>query len=205
MSTVSPKVSPAVGTTACINPHRLIQHCMSSGAPPAGDGTADAPGAKVNASIEADFFRGGRLSVASAGLQLGTWNVEGFTEAKLVELQMHMKSYGIDLLCLQETHKPKSEYTVTEEGFPLIFSGASADDVNETVGVGFLISPRLRRSVVGFRQASSRMASLKLRVVGDKILVCSAYAPHSGKPPSERQTFFQELNTFLGSLSCHGP
>eukprot|EP00959_Pyramimonas_sp_CCMP1952_P145021 3036134-Pyramimonas_sp.AAC.1 len=49
------------------------------------------------------------------------------------------------------------------------------------------------------------MASLKFRVKGGKIVICSAYAPHSGKPPEDRQHYFQELTQFIGSLSCHGP
>eukprot|EP00959_Pyramimonas_sp_CCMP1952_P144964 3034829-Pyramimonas_sp.AAC.1 len=49
------------------------------------------------------------------------------------------------------------------------------------------------------------MAPLKLRVRGGKIAICSAYAPHSGKPFVDRQAFFSDLAGFLGSHSAHGP
>ena len=33
-----------------------------------------------------------------------TWNIEGFSLAKLVILEYYMDLYNIDLICLQETH-----------------------------------------------------------------------------------------------------
>jgi hypothetical protein len=63
----------------------------------------------------------------------------------------------------------------------------------------------MRRSVIGFVQASSRFASLKLRVEGGKINLITAYAPHSGYPYAERQRFFTELGDFENKLSAHGP
>jgi hypothetical protein len=67
---------------------------------------------------------------------------------------------------------------VTPEGFLLILSGSAEEDTSETAGVGFQVAPSARRSVIGFCQASSRMASLKIRVRKGKIVfwysVCAA-------------------------------
>ena len=52
---------------------------------------------------------------------------------------------------------------------------------------------------------SCRQASLKLRVPGGKMVICRLYAPHSGKPFDERQTFFQASAEWMNSLSRHGP
>ena len=62
----------------------------------------------------------------------------------------------------------------------------------------------IRRSVIGFLQASPRYASLKLRVSGGKIVITSAYSPHSGKPYSERQAFYDELAAHIAKQSFHG-
>ena len=126
------------------------------------------------------------------------------TEAKLVTLQTYMQKFKVGMMCIQETHTCKSSYFVSDEGFLVILSGASGD-VHDSAGVGFIVAPWLRRSVVGFCQASSRMASLKLRVQGGKAAFISAYAPHSGKRFDERQQFFQEVSDFLSQTSCHGP
>ena len=44
-----------------------------------------------------------------------------------------------------------------------------------------------------------------LCVTGGKIIVCSAYAPHSGKSFADRRRFYSNLGTFLASESRHGP
>ena len=72
-------------------------------------------------------------------------------------------------------------------------------------GVGFIVAPHCRRCVVSFCAESCRQASLKLRVPGGKMVICSLYAPHSGKPFDERQTFFQATAEWMNSLSRHGP
>lgn len=148
-------------------------------------------------------IRGGELHVSDGQWLVGTWNVEGLTDKKLEELQLWMYELGIGVLCMQETHKSGSEYSITEAGFLLILSGGNG--VRETAGVGFLIAPVLRRSVIGFCQATARMASLKLRVAGGKVGIVTAYAPHSKVAPDHRQAFYQDLSHFVGNLSVHGP
>ena len=131
------------------------------------------------------------------------WNVEGLSDAKIVQLQRVMVSRDIKVLCLQETHVAKSEYRVTDEGFLLIQSGRQ-DDERESAGVGFLVAPDVRRSVIGFCQMSRRVAYVKLRVKGGKAVIFSAYAPHNERPFDERQTFYSELQDAYHSTSCHG-
>ena len=139
----------------------------------------------------------------SGDFVIASWNVEGLSDAKLIQLQRVMVSRNIKVLCLQETHVAKSEYRVTEEGFLLIQSGRQ-DDERESAGVGFLVAPDVRRSVIGFCQMSRRIAYVKLRVKGGKAVVFTAYAPHNGRPFDERQAFYSELQEAYHSTSCHG-
>ena len=108
------------------------------------------------------------------------------------------------ILCLQETHKPKSDYWVSEEGYVIILSGGP-EGVRENAGVGFMIAPWMRKSVVSFCQASPRMACLKIRIQGGKMNILSAYAPHTGYDFSDRQHFFHALAEFVNKQSAHGP
>ena len=110
----------------------------------------------------------------------------------------------IGVLCLQETHQLKSDYYVSDEGYLVILSGSAAG-IRERAGVGFIVAPGWRRSVVGFCQATARMASLKLRVSGGKAVLVSAYVPHSGYNFAERQSFYHDLSEFAAKLSSHGP
>ena len=63
----------------------------------------------------------------------------------------------------------------------------------------------MRTSIIGFRQISNRLASLKVRVKGGKAVFFSAYAPHSGKPFLGRQCFFQNFAEEVSKTSSHGP
>ena len=82
-----------------------------------------------------------------------------------------MKSNGIGISCVQEIRKFSSEHFTTPEGFLCIFSGANcAKEKTSDSGVGFIIAPEVRPSVVGFCQLSDRLCSLRLRVEGGKIL-----------------------------------
>ena len=133
-----------------------------------------------------------------------SWNVEGFTYTKLEELQNHINMFHnhIGVLCLEETHRTVSQYYITDGGCLLILSG---EEDGCFAGVGFIVAPHCRRCVVSLCRDSCRQASLKLRVPGGKMVICSLYAPHSGKPFDERQTFFQAAAEWMNSLSRHGP
>ena len=60
-------------------------------------------------------------------------------------------------------------------------------------GVGFIISPKVRKSVIGFCQFNNRMANLKLKVVGGCFAVLSVYAPRNMKDISEKPVFYDDL------------
>ena len=122
-----------------------------------------------------------------------------------MELQWHMQQQSIDIICLQETHREDSDVQITDAGFLLILSGQAETEVAETAGVGFLLSPHVRRNLVGFQQPSARMARIKLRVPGGKWVLCNIYAPHNGKDFAVRHAFFQNVATWLTQQSRHGP
>ena len=93
-------------------------------------------------------LRGGGLETSTVQLCVGTWNIEGLTDEKVLLLQLYMEEYGIHLLCLQDVRKPLSDYSITEAGFLFISSGGQNSP--EYAGVGFLVHPKLRKSVQFF-------------------------------------------------------
>ena len=82
-------------------------------------------------------------------LVCGTWNTRSLTDLKLKQVIAHLKLHDLGILCLQETHQSFSDAYVTEDGFLLVFSGSNVDK-REFAGVGFLIRPSTRKSIVGF-------------------------------------------------------
>ena len=138
-------------------------------------------------------------------LQAATWNVEGLSFSTIEEVIAAMKTYRLDLVCLTETHTKGSEYYVTEGGYLVILSGAPAGTEGRVyTGVGFIVAPKVRRSVIGFNQRSDRLARLKLRVSGGKCVFIAAYAPHGKRPHDERQQFYSDLSSFYAASATHG-
>ena len=75
----------------------------------------------------------------------------------------------------------------------------------EFAGVGFIIAPEARRSIISYLQCSSRIAAIKVKVEGGGVALVSAYAPPNTKPHDERQQFYTELGDVTNKLSVHGP
>ena len=88
-----------------------------------------------------------------------------------------------------------NDYYITDDGFLVVLSG-KATDKKDYAGVGYLISPMVRSSIIGFCQAHERYAALKLRSTGGKIAIITAYAPHAGYSLDKRLDFFHRLGGF---------
>ena len=161
-------------------------------------------GAHSTSNICIKSLRGGRVYPCQRNLSVGSWDVEGYTNSKRIELQRYMEQENIGVLCLQETHKSKSDYYLSDEGYIIILSGG-LEGKRENAGVGYMIAPWMQKSVVSFCQDSSRMAALKIRVRGGKMSIITAYAPHSGYDFADRQSFFHSLSEFVHKQSVHGP
>ena len=85
----------------------------------------------------------------------------------------------------------------------------------KTDGVGIFVAEKWADSVVTVERHSERILVLKL-VVGDRLLyVFSVYAPHTGKPDKEKESFWDnvfhlvscipqnEMVVFAGDMNGH--
>ena len=114
-----------------------------------------------------------------------------------------MRRQGIHVLCIQEIHILRTPYYITDDGYLVVLSG-SALGSREFAGVGFIIAPAARDSVIGFLQRSNRLACIKLRVEKGRAAIISAYAPHSGHSFDSRQSFFSDLQDIVTKTSVNG-
>jgi len=135
-------------------------------------------------------------------LRVATWNVEGLSTGKLAQLQGIMVRQDIQILCIQETHISGATYYLSD-GYLIILSGG--DGSRERGGVGFVISPSLCSSIIGFHCKSNRLASLRVKVKGGSAGLITAYAPHSGYCFNTRHQFFHDLGSYIRRVNCHGP
>ncbi len=68
---------------------------------------------------DTEELRGGTVMCIGV-CEIGTWNVEGATDSKIVELQNIMEERGLGILCLQETHRPAADYFLIDAGYFII-------------------------------------------------------------------------------------
>ena len=71
--------------------------------------------------------------------------------------------------------------------------------------MGFIVSPKVRKSIAGYCQYNNRMASLKLKTVGGVFAILSVHAPHNLKDVSEKHEFDDHLGKLLKKTSTNGP
>ena len=136
-------------------------------------------------------------------LQICSWNLEGLTDIKLADVCTYMVDNSLDICCIQETRKSNSDKYLHDSGHVVLLSG-NGSGLREWAGVGFIVSPALQRFVVGFHPISSRMACLKVRVVGGLVAIFCVYSPHTLKPLVERVQFYDDLEIHLDRCKVNG-
>ena len=75
----------------------------------------------------------------------------------------------------------------------------------EYVGVGFIISVSARPFVLGYREYTNRLASLRIRISGGQLGIVVVYAPISVVDYDIRYSFYAELIDCYAKLKCYGP
>ena len=100
--------------------------------------------ASQNDVVSMNAIRGGSLHNNRCNFSVVSWNVEGLSESKLVEIRICMQQQGIDALCLQETRRKHSFVQMLDEGYLFINSGHDSENIS-FAGCGFLLAPSARR------------------------------------------------------------
>ena len=100
-----------------------------------------------------------------------------------------------------------SEIEEMPDGYLVVLSGSDADagDSREHAGVGFVVAPWARGSLLGHSRGSSRFASIRSKAAGGQVCLVTAYAPHGGHEWGVRQRFFTDLGEFWERQRVHGP
>ena len=137
-------------------------------------------------------------------LIVSSWNVEGLTDITLHEMRAYMVLNSVDIVCIQESRKSKSDHFATCDGFAVFLSGRG-DEEREFAGVGFVVAPSFRKFVIGCDPYSSRISSLKIRVTGGCGYIFSVYAPHNLHALDARSKFYEDLSASLKKTKSNGP
>ena len=136
-------------------------------------------------------------------INICTWNVEGLTDIKIEQVCSYMNSNSLDVTILQETRRLKSDYFQWESGHHIYLSGSSTGE-KEWAGVGFIVSGRFHRRVLGFTPTSNRVGSIRVKTLGGSLAIIGTYAPHNRRPLDERLAFYDTLETHLDKSKVSG-
>ena len=142
------------------------------------------PYAKAEGCVHDDPPRADKLRKGWP-FRVGTWNVDSLTR-RSGELVEALAERQTDVACVQETRW---------RGSGCRFFGAigKRHKLFKTDGVGIFVAEKWVDSTVSVEKHSERALVLKM-VLGDCLLnVFSVYAPHSGKPDEEKESFWNDV------------
>ncbi|RLN98610.1 hypothetical protein BBJ28_00008321 [Nothophytophthora sp. Chile5] len=132
-------------------------------------------------------------------LRIGTFNVQslGSLFKQLDTLLQDLRRYRIDILGLQET-KLYDLGRFDIDNYTLLTLPAQ----EKCHGVGFAVSPRLIPYLHRVWAHSDRIGVLEMRLPQTgHVNVVTAYAPHSGRPLTEVDTFYADLRAVMDQFS----
>ena len=149
-------------------------------------------------------------------LSIASWNVHGLTkDLKKEQLVMDAKRYGFDFVALQET-KCQDYAEIDLMNYSLILFEQLPQGFYHH-GLGFLISPQLRKSVVDWRRVSNRVAFINFRLTSKNgtltyFRLINAYGPTmknvedadcSGDSNIILEEFYADLTSALDNIPAH--
>ena len=148
------------------------------------------PQLKVQGWVEKSATR--PMKSVKEKLTIGTWNVRTlYATGKLDLLREEMKNYQWDILGLSEVRWTKSGEI---NGAEMIWAGHEERHEN---GVGFLLSQKARKSLLGYNPVSPRVIVARFSAKPFNISVIQVYAATSMSSEEEINDFYGELEEVL--------
>ncbi|XP_065562490.1 craniofacial development protein 2-like [Artemia franciscana] len=112
-------------------------------------------------------------------LNIGTLNTQTLAKPGKMDLLLReLNQYKWDLVGLNETHLPRTgEETIS--GTSLLLSGRT--DGTHRQGVGFILSPTKKKTLISFTPVSERIATIRLKGSVSNLTIIQVYAPDSAR------------------------
>ena len=134
---------------------------------------------------------------------LGFWNVmtlldnnsdEDIGSSKMLQLEKEFYRLKIDILGLSETHWRGNGCLQTTTGkCTFLFSGGAIGSY-KAAGVGFLMTPQARKSLMSWNSISERIITARFQSKVRNITIIQCYAPTDTKSAAVKDAFYSELS-----------
>jgi len=133
------------------------------------------------------------------GFWVGSWNVDSLT-GKAGEVLEALLDRQVDVACIQERQWKGSGcrfFGANGKRYKLFWMG----DEETSDGVGIFIAEKWLDGVVSVERHSKRVLILKMVLDNVLLNVLTFYAPHSGKPEEEKESFWKRLRSSLNGFA----
>ena len=139
-------------------------------------------------------------SYTKQSLCIATWNVRTLvnTSSHLLQLSNNIDQYGLDLLCITETHMPGTGTQILDNGSLFIHSGRT--DGIKRQGIGIALSKKVKNTLISYTPVSERIMSARLHSRQINISVLVVYAPTEDADDSVKNTFYQQVSDTFDDL-----
>ena len=110
-----------------------------------------------------------------------------------------------DIICIQEHRQFHSETIRIEHvnSYQLVTASATKNTINATVGgVGFLLSPRIQKSLLSVEKINSRIILLHINGNPRLSTIC-CYSPTNCSSEEDKDEFYRKLSQTIDSLPLH--
>jgi exonuclease III len=134
-------------------------------------------------------------------MRFGTWNVRTLLQAgNMNAIADEAERYKMDVVALQEI-RWKGKGLIRKSKFNIYFSGN--EDRQGNRGVGFIVSKKINRSVLGFSPICERICTLRIKGKFHNITFVNVYAPTEDTEDEIVDEFYATLQLVCDELPKH--
>jgi endonuclease/exonuclease/phosphatase family metal-dependent hydrolase len=134
-------------------------------------------------------------------MRFGTWNVRTLLQAgNMNAIAEEAERYKMDAVALQEI-RWKGTGAIRKSKFTIYYSGN--DDRQGNRGVGFIVSKKVNRLVLGFSPICERICTLRIKGKLHNITFVNIYAPTEDTKDEIVDEFYETLQSVCDELPKH--
>jgi exonuclease III len=134
-------------------------------------------------------------------MRFGTWNAHTLLQAgNMNAIVEEVERYKMDAVALQEI-RWKGKGVIRKPKFSIYYSGNEDREGNR--GVGFIVSKKVNRLVLGFSPICERICTLRIKCKLHNITFVNVYAPTEDTKDKIVDEFYETLQSVCDELPKH--
>ena len=132
----------------------------------------------------------------------GTWNVRTMYEAgKAAQISAKVTTYKLSILGICETRWIESRCIRLSTGQTVLYSGHDHANDPHTEGVGFILTPQVAKSLIGWNPVSSKIVTARFHTKIRKATFIQCYAPTNEADDDAKAAFCERLQCVIDGVA----